>query len=143
MKNNEIRRYRKALRQFERLAGAQLKSCSCSVTLSQCLVLLDIDEGGPLTMGQLSSHLRLDHSTLSRTVNGLVKLKLVARLPNEHDRRKIWIRLTGKGASLCQDIHKGNDDYCSRVFENIPPSDRSAVIRNFEILVQAYLDHEA
>jgi DNA-binding MarR family transcriptional regulator len=140
MNTREIRRFRKALRQFQRLAGAQFKSCSCSVTLAQCLVLLEIDEHEPLTMGELAAKLKLDHSTLSRTVDGLVRKKLLQRLEDEHDRRKVRIRLTGEGRSLCREIHEGNDEYCRQVFARIQPSDWSAVIRHFEILVQAYLD---
>lgn len=128
------------MRQFQRLAGAQLKICSCSVTLAQCLVLLEIDEYEPLTMGELAAKLRLDHSTLSRTVDGLVRKKLLRRSEDEHDRRKVLIRLTGAGRSLCGEIHAGNDEYCRQVFARIRASDRSAVIRHFEILVQAYLD---
>jgi len=121
----------------------QLKHCSCSVTLPQCLVLLDIDECGQVTMGQLASHLRLDQTTLSRTVDGLVKKQLVARLRDDSDRRVVRIQLTAEGVSLCQEINTVNDDYCRRVFERIAPSERDSVVRSFEILVKAYLEHEA
>ena len=139
---SEVRRYRKALRQFQRLAGVQMRNCGCGVTLTQCLVLLDIDEHGHLTMGQLASILKLDHSTLSRTVDSLVKNKLVARLRDESDRRLVWIRLTEQGISLCEKIHQGNDEYCLQVFETIPATERATVIRHFETLIQAYLDYE-
>jgi len=142
MENTDIRRYRRALRQFQSLAGTQMRLCSCSVSLAQCLVLLQIDEQGHSTMGQLASALRLDHSTLSRTVDGLVRKKLLARLRDESDGRLVWIRLTRAGAATCEEIHRNNDAYCLRVFENIPASERGAVIRYFELLVQAYLDHE-
>lgn len=143
VKNSEIRSFRRALRQFQRLAGAQLKCCSCGVTLPQCLVLLDIDEHGRLTMGQLASNLRLDHSTLSRTVDGLVRKKLLSRLSDDNDRRLVWIRLTKAGVSACQDIHEENDEYCRQVFKHIPSTERGAVIRSFEVLIKAYLHHEA
>ncbi len=143
VKTREIRTYRKTLRQFRCLIDVQLKNCCSSVTLAQCLVLMDIDDSGPLTMGQLASHLRLDHSTLSRTVDGLVQKGLVERLQDDSDRRMVWIQLTADGASRCRQIHRDNDAHCGAVFESIPPADRGAVIRNFEILLQAYLDHEA
>jgi DNA-binding MarR family transcriptional regulator len=142
METSEIRIYRRTLRQFERLLGVQLGSICCGVTLAQCLVLLEIDEHGHLTMGQLALNLKLDQSTLSRTVEGLVRKKLVARLRDDSDRRLVWVRLTEDGASTCEEIHKGNDKHCLQVFKNIPPSERAAVIRNFETLVQAYLDYE-
>ena len=138
----EIRKFRRSLRQFQRLAGAQNRSCCCGVTLAQCLVLLDIDEHGHLTMRQLASNLKLDQSTLSRTVDGLVNKKLVARLRDESDRRLVWIRLTEEGVRVCDEIHKGNDEYCLQVLDKIPAPERGVVVRNFEALVQAYLDHE-
>lgn len=143
MRIKEIRRYRRALREFERLVDSQLRNCSCRVTLAQCLVLLAIDEKGQSNMGQLASHLRLDHSTLSRTVDGLVQKKLLERVRGERDRRVVWIRLTADGVARCREIHRRNDAYCQGVFEKMAPSGRDTVVRSFEILVQAYLDHEA
>jgi len=143
MDKGDIRDYRRALRQFQRLVGVQLRGCCCGVTLTQCMVLLEIEENGPQTMGQLVSHLKLENSALSRTVDGLVRNKLVTRLRDDSDRRLVWIRLTENGVSTCQKIHEANDQQCLAVFEKIPRSERTAVIRNFETLIQAYLDLEA
>jgi len=143
VETSEIRRYRRTLRQFQRLVGVQLRGCCCGVTLTQCLVLLCIEEHGHLTMGQLATNLKLDYAALSRTVNSLVNKKLVARLRDDSDRRLVWIRLTEDGVSTGRDIHQVNDEYCLQIFEHIPPSDRIPLIRNFEALIQAYLDHEA
>jgi len=140
--NTIIRRFRRDLRQFERHVVSQFKTCSCSVTLPQCHVLLNIDEEGQMTMGQLASNLRLDHSTLSRTVEGLVRRKLLARLRDEGDRRVVWVRLTSAGAAVCKEIHDSNDAYCRKVFEQIKPAERMEVIRYFEALIRAYRDQE-
>jgi DNA-binding MarR family transcriptional regulator len=142
MMDQEIRDYRRALRQFQRLVGAQMKSCSCSVSLPQCLILLELDEHGQMTMSQLAAALRLDHSTLSRTIEGLVRSKLVARLRDESDRRLVWVRLTDHGAATCAEIHRQNDAYCASVLDNIPPSKRTNVLQAFETLVHAYIEHE-
>jgi DNA-binding MarR family transcriptional regulator len=112
------------------------------VTLPQCLVLLEIDEKGRLTMGQLASQLRLDNSTLSRTIDGLVGGGLVERMRDDRDRRVVRIQLTTEGAAICRSIHRNNDANCRRVFDKILPSKRGTVIRSFEILVRAYLDCE-
>ena len=143
MRTREIRRYRRATRQFERLDGVQLKKCCCGLTFAQGLVLLEIDEKGQLTIGELATHLRLDHSTLSRTVEGLVRRQLVDRVRDGGDRRLVRVRLTADGMSICGQMHVNNDAYCREVFKRIPPAKRETVIRSFEILVQAYLDHEA
>ena len=138
----EIRRFRRFLRRFERLANAQLKNCCAAVTLAQCLVLLEIDESGQLTMSQLASRLRLDNSTLSRTIEGLAQRRLVKRLREDQDRRVVRIRLTPEGDSVCRSVHEENDGHYIRVFEKIPESRRGTIIKNFETLVQAFLDCE-
>ncbi len=143
MHTRQIRSYRRILRRFERVTSSQLKSCCSGVTLAQCLVLLEVDEGGRLTMGQLATHLRLDNSTLSRTVDGLVAKGLLGRERGDSDRRIVWIDLTPEGATVCRSIHEENDAHSRRVFDKIPASRRDAVIRDFEILVEAYLDCEA
>jgi len=139
---SEIRRFRAVLRRFERLTHHQLKNCCGGVTLAQCLVLLQIEGDGSPNMGRLASELRLDGSTLTRTVDGLVGRGLAARLPDDRDRRAVRIRLTPSGAAECRSIHEVNDGWCLRVFEKIPKADRAAVIGNFEILVQAFLESE-
>lgn len=143
VKTREIRRYRRASRQFERLDGVQLKACCCGLTFAQGLILLEIDESGELTIGELAANLRLDHSTLSRTVDGLVRKQLLERRRDDEDRRLVRIKLTANGRKTCRQVHENNDAYCRGVFKKIPPAERETVIRSFETLVQAYLDHEA
>ena len=139
----KVRQFRSAMRQFERVANLQQKGCCSGVTLAQCLVLLEIEEHAGQTLRELSSRLRLDDSTLSRTVQGLVQKKLLERRQDEEDRRAIRLQLTSAGMAVCRSIHTENDAYCRRVFRRISPARRRAVLRNFEILVQAYLDDEA
>jgi DNA-binding MarR family transcriptional regulator len=139
----EIRRFRSILRRFQRVAGAQLKKCCSRVTLAQCLVLLEIDENHRLTMSDLASRLRLDNSTLSRTVDALVGGGLVERLREDRDRRVVCIQLTSEGKTACSAIHEENDAYAFSVLQKIQPSRRGNVIRSFETLVKAFLDQEA
>ncbi|MCP3980682.1 MAG: MarR family transcriptional regulator [bacterium] len=139
---DEIRRFRSVLRRFQRLTHAQLKNCCAEVTLAQCLVLLEIDEKGQLSVSQLASRLRLDSSTLSRTIEGLVQRRLLERLREDKDRRVVRMRLTPEGDSVCRSIHAQNDGHFIRIFERIPASRRGKVIEHFETLVQAFLDDE-
>jgi DNA-binding MarR family transcriptional regulator len=143
MDTRDIRRFRRVLRSFERLNQVQLKSCCSRVTLAQCLVLLETEEAGRPTMGELAARLRLDNSTLSRTVDGLVERGCLARERDDRDRRAVWVRLTAEGVAVCRSIHKENDAYYRRVLRRIPPSRRAAVLRGFETLVRAFLDDEA
>lgn len=139
----QIRRFRRTLRQFERLNAQQLKNCCTEVTFAQCLVLLEVDEAGQPSMGGLAATLRLDNSTLSRSIEGLVRKGMVERHRNDTDRRTVRIALTATGKKVCRAIHRDNDACVLRLFDNIPQSRHKTVIRNFETLVEAFLDWEA
>ena len=142
MKTNDIRRFRGTLRRFTRLLDAQLKTCCARVTLAQCLVLLEVEEVERPTVGLLATNLRLDNSTLSRTLDGLEKRGLVERQRDDRDRRVVTLRLTPAGAVECRAIHAENDAICRDVFTRIPAAEHDTVVRSFEVLVQAYLDSE-
>lgn len=142
MDTRQVRAFRRSLRQFTRVTHLQLKSCCTEVTLAQCLVLLEVDDRGRLTVGQLASRLRLDDSTLSRTIDGLVRRGLLQRTRDDEDRRVVWIGLSPSGTATCEAIHGQNDVLYGRILDRIPPSRRVAVIRSFELLVQAFLDGE-
>ena len=142
MEQTEIRRFRRALRQFERLNAYQLKNCCTEVTFAQCLVLLEVDEAGHPSMGELAAKLRLDNSTLSRTIDGLVRKGMVDRQGDETDRRTVRIVLTAEGKNVCGEIHRDSDACVLRLFDKIAPSRHQTVIRNFETLVEAFLEWE-
>jgi DNA-binding MarR family transcriptional regulator len=143
MNTRQIRGFRRSLRHFTRVTSIQLRTCCTEVTLAQCLVLLEVDEQRRLSVGQLASRLRLDDSTLSRTIDGLVRRGLLDRTRDERDRRVVWIRLTREGTNTCNAIHEQNDALYRGILTRIPPSKRAAVIRNFGVLVQAFLESES
>lgn len=137
-----MKEFRAILRSFERLLSTQTRLCCAGVTLAQCHVLLEMNGSDPVTTGQLAERLKLDQSTLSRTVDGLVKRGLVYRSPNESDRRVTWLNLTESGRALREAINRANDEYYSRVFARIPEQRRNRVIDDFAQLTQAFLDLE-
>ena len=142
MSTRQIRAFRRCLRLFERVTSAHLRNCCADVTLAQCHILLEVDEQERLTVGQLASRLRLDDSTLSRTIDGLVRKGLLDRVRDGDDRRVVWIRLTTEGDTVCATIHGQSDALYREVFRRIAPSRREAVARSFDVLVQAFLRTE-
>lgn len=144
MSNSKIRSFRKSLRKFERIVSTLQKDNSCCVgaTFAQCHVLLEIEELGETTIVELTASLRLDKSTLSRTIDGLVNTGLVERKPNPADRRFTLLSLTGQGKETCNEFNKTNDDYYERVFRAIPLEDHKEVIHYFALLVQALEERE-
>lgn len=134
-----IRIFRKALRKFERIVSTLQKDNSCCVgaTFAQCHVLLEIEELGETTIAELAGSLRLDKSTLSRTIDGLVTTGLVERKPNPADRRFTLLSLTKSGKKTCDNFNKANDEYYEQVFRAIPPEEHKEVMHYFGLLVQA------
>jgi len=103
---------------------------------------MEIEDQGKTTTGELTQLLNLDKSTLSRTIESLVNIGLVERLPHPSDRRFTLITLTEKGKETCEAFNRSNDDYYDRIFERIPQGKREAVIEHFELLVEASSEHE-
>ncbi len=143
METSQIRHFRRFLRRFTCVTNSQLRRCCGEVTLAQCLVLLEVEEQERLAVGQLASRLHLDDSTLSRTIDGLVRKGHLDRVRDDRDRRVVWICLTREGTAACGAIHRRNDAIYRDIFAKIPPPERDTVVRNFEILVQAFLDSES
>jgi DNA-binding MarR family transcriptional regulator len=133
----DIREFRSKLRVFEQLLGNQLQDCCCGVTVAQCHCLFAIEDLDQTTIGALAKFLRLDKSTLSRTVDSLVRLGYVSRESDHIDRRIYRISLTQLGYQQVEKMHTVNDAYFSQVFEQIPESDRENVARNLGIFVDA------
>lgn len=137
MKNSSIRAFRKILRRFERLNQVLTNTCCRGVTMAQCHVLLEIEESAETTIVQLVHDLKLDKSTLSRTVEGLVRLGLVERKPHPTDRRFTPLELTAAGKKMCDEINREGDQTYLRAFRRIPRDKWDDIKKNLEVLVEA------
>jgi len=62
------------------------------------------------SLSALAEHLGLALPAASRLVEGLVKRRCMARRPDEADRRRILLELTGDGADRFREAHEGARD---------------------------------
>jgi len=106
--------FRRNLRVLEREIVRQLQTetACCGVTLAQCHVLLELSRAGTLSLTDLAGLMQLDRSTLSRTVEGLVKTGLVFRAADPDDRRAIRLTCAPEGSARVAAI----DDGCNRQY---------------------------
>lgn len=137
MKPSKIRSFRKTLREFERLSTLQDNSCCQGISLPQCHVVLEVEELSKTSIGELAKKLGLDKSTLSRTVDTLVKSGDVKREEDPEDRRYAMIALTAKGQGLSGGINTENDRYFQQVFERMGDRDSEQFFRLFQKFVAA------
>ncbi|MFJ4046242.1 MarR family winged helix-turn-helix transcriptional regulator [Microbacterium sp. NPDC089987] len=64
---------------------------------------------GRRTLSGLAEHEHVTAPTMSATVNGLAELGLVIRVPDESDRRRVYVELTPQGESVVTEtIRKRN-----------------------------------
>ena len=154
--NNEIRErkpivrdFRKSLRLLERQIERNLSSQTdcCGVTVAQCHLILELDlsesegrsggKGGGIGIGECARALDLDASTLSRTVESLVKAGLASRETDTNNRRRQIVALTGSGRARAADIHRLCDSYYGRILASLPEAERRIVVDGIAVLAAA------
>jgi DNA-binding MarR family transcriptional regulator len=141
LKVDLLRAFRSKLRILEREIGRCLEDQTdcCGVTVAQCHVVLELDGLGGVNLKALADRLELDKSTLSRAIDSLVALGLVARKDDPENRRQQIISLTKSGEGRVSEIHRRCDDYYQAMLARVPTVDLSAVVRGIGLLAEAML----
>jgi len=133
-----VRDFRSHLRALEREVTTQLEgetSC-CGVTLAQCHSLLELARRQYSLTG-LADALDLDKSTLSRTVESMVKSGLCERTTVAGDRRSVRLALSPLGRSKVDSINRMCDEYYGEVLGQLSDSVQRQVIRSVGILAES------
>ncbi len=136
MEAKTIEKFRAKLREIERAVWMQTKSeaLCCGVTMAQCHAILEIGGAGELNLKDLAARLGLDNSTLSRTVESLVKDGLVERTPSKDDRRATVIRLNQNGREARDRINSTWNQICRDMFRSIPREKHEQLVESVAIL---------
>jgi len=111
-------------------------SC-CGITLAQCHALVEIGHAGSMSLNALADALRLDKSTMSRTVENLVKQGFCKREPDAQDRRFVMIKLTPGGKAMYTKVKMGMDGWFEAIFNALPEEKREQVLESAALLLAA------
>ncbi|MCG0274896.1 MAG: MarR family transcriptional regulator [Thermosediminibacteraceae bacterium] len=111
-------------------------SC-CGTTLSQCHTIVEIGRAGEISLNELAELLNLDSSTISRSVNNLVKQGLVVRETDPEDRRYVRIKLTKEGYEVYKAVESSMENYFERILTSIPEEKRDKVLESLQLLIDA------
>ena len=106
----------------------------CGVTLAQCHALVELTSG--LSLTDLAAVLGLDISTLSRTVEGLVKAGLVERTQDAADRRCVCVTLTPAGRDKVAEINERCNRYYAALLAGMQEKDQRQVVRTVRLLAE-------
>ena len=129
--------FRRHLRALEREVVLQLEADTqcCGVTLSQCHALLELAEVA-ISLSGLAAALDLDPSTLSRTVDGLVRAGFVERAEDPADRRSLRLTLTEAGRAKVAYIDGVCNKYYGELLAGWGENDQRCVLRAVGLLAE-------
>jgi DNA-binding MarR family transcriptional regulator len=137
-------KFRELIRNLERKMGILDESqvACCNITLAQCHTLVEIGRAKTLSLIQLSKILELEKSTVSRTVEHLVKAQLVSRNTDLSNRRYITISLTENGQKAFHEIETAMNSQFARILRAIPEEKQALVMNSIQILIHAIQSSE-
>jgi DNA-binding MarR family transcriptional regulator len=106
----------------------------------QALLIL---AGGDVRMGDLAARLGLAESSVTRLVEGLETLELVARRMPATDRRSVTVGLRPRGRRVVEQVHQGRQEFLGDVLHTLDPLEQEEVVRLFGKVAQALKREEA
>jgi DNA-binding MarR family transcriptional regulator len=94
-----------------------------SLKIPQWRLIAVLADEGPLTQQSLCGRTIMDKVTVMRAAQGLLRRRLIRRLPNERDGRSHRLQLTATGLRLYRQIVPLALDYQTRLLAGLEPDD--------------------
>ncbi|SHE82747.1 DNA-binding transcriptional regulator, MarR family [Seinonella peptonophila] len=85
--------------------------------------------------GQLANKLGVDPSTLSRTLQPLIKVGIIYRKQNPLSRREILIQLSPKGLEVLDEIKEKINEICLQILEQVPKQQKEMIETSLLLLL--------
>jgi DNA-binding MarR family transcriptional regulator len=105
-----------------------------TLTLSQLAVLGTLDRHGPMTLGELAAHERVQPPSMTRIVSGLEERRLVVRDQHLADRRLVIVRLTAEASALLAVDRRRRDAWLARRVRELTPDEHETLRRAAPVL---------
>ncbi|MFH1803536.1 MAG: MarR family transcriptional regulator [Pseudomonadota bacterium] len=143
-----------SIRQILRASDIHAKKLGkvAGLKTSQLLVLQSLVEAGEMTVGDIAAKVNLAQASATALVDRLQSMDLVLRARGDTDKRKVYVRLTGKGREVLGRAPMALHDRFSDRFRNLENWEQSFLIAALQrvagmmdasdIDVAPLLDHE-
>ena len=117
-------------------AARRIRSERGEVGLSdpQYTVLVWLTKKGSLTPGQLAELERIQPPSMTRTINGLVDLGLVAKDEHPTDGRQVVVSLTEAGVAEIRETRRRRDAWLTQHLSTMTPDERATLAAAAELL---------
>ena len=138
---DSIQQFREYTRQLECHLGYmnQADCCCCSVSQTQCFLIVEIGRKPGISVKELAEILHMDKSAVSRSVEELVQKGFVERNPSKEDRRYVELSLLQKGQERFEKIEHDMYFKFKEVWERIPEEKREQVLESLKLYNAACL----
>ena len=93
------------------------------LTLSQLSALASVERHGPMGLGALASHERVQPPSMTRIVGALADRGLVSRVPHETDGRQILIATTEAGRDLLKEDRRRREAWLAQRLRELSPAE--------------------
>ena len=109
-------------------------------TTSQSYLLIELLNSyeNELTVNDIVAKMKLEKSSVTRLVDGLVKNKLVKRIRNSEDKRVVKAKLTTEGTSVAKSIKENRLEYYKSIIKKLPKGHVREVMSSFDIVITAF-----
>jgi DNA-binding MarR family transcriptional regulator len=104
------------------------------LTDPQFTVLAWLTKEGPLTPGQLAERERIQPPSMTRTVNSLVELGLVAKAEHPTDGRQVVVSLTDAGVAEVDETRRRRDTWLADRLRRMTTDERALLVDAAELL---------
>jgi len=105
------------------------------LTSESIAALHHLEMTGPLTVAEAAQHLDRSQSAMSEMIDRLERRGLVARIPDQRDRRRTLVWLTDDGRAALDKAHQVLSTALLRHgFAAMEPGDRSTLVRTMRML---------
>jgi DNA-binding MarR family transcriptional regulator len=107
---------------------------AAGLTDPQYTVLVWLIKDGPMSPGQLAERERIQPPSMTRTVNALVELGLVAKTEHPTDGRQVVVSLTDAGVAEVQETRRRRDAWLAGRLATLTPDERAMLVDAAELL---------
>jgi DNA-binding MarR family transcriptional regulator len=111
-----------------RSVAAEMRRSEQALAPAQLATLMRI-AAGPCTMSDLARHRAVSLPTVSKSVEMLVRRKLVARRADAADRRQSVVRLTADGRRATRQMRQRAERHVATVLAPLPAAERALLDR--------------
>jgi DNA-binding MarR family transcriptional regulator len=123
---------------FGLLEQDSVTPCGVAIPLMHAHALMALAEhGAPMSVQQLTAHLRLDRSSVSRLCARMEEAGHISRDSAPHDARARALTLTERGVKLAQNLQRSSLARFESIHEAMPADQRGAVLDALHTLERA------